>query len=203
MPAFEFNDANEIDKAYEKVNCHVIFDVKMIGLVRKAQLVTDGHRTEEPKESTYSSVVSCDSVRLAFLLAALNGLNILTADVQNAYLHAKTKERYYTIAGPEFGLENVGRPMKIVRALYGLKSSGACWRNDMAETLRKAQFVSCIADPDVWMRPAVKINGDKYYEYVLMYVDDVLALSETPKLITCYQATIHQSSNGLSLLTYM
>jgi hypothetical protein len=57
-------------------------------------------------------------------------------------------------------LELAGRPMKIVRALYGLKSSGACWRNDMAETLRKAQFVSCVADPDVWMRPAVKINGD-------------------------------------------
>jgi hypothetical protein len=68
----------------------------MIGLVCKARLVADGHRTEEPKESTYSSVVSRDSVSLAFLLAALNGLNILTVDVQNAYLHAKTKERYYT-----------------------------------------------------------------------------------------------------------
>jgi hypothetical protein len=84
----------------------------------------------------------------------------------------------------------------ILRALYGLKSSGACWRNDMAETLQKAQFVSCVADPDVWMRPVVKINGDKYYEYVLMYVDDVLALSETPQLIMDYLSKCYMLKEG-------
>jgi hypothetical protein len=40
-----------------------------------------------------------------------------------------------------------------------------------------------VADPDVWLRPAVKGNGDKYYEYVLIYVDDILALSEKPDRI--------------------
>jgi hypothetical protein len=51
----------------------------------------------------YSSVVSRDSVCLAFLIAALNDLEILSADAQNADLNAPTKERIYMIAGPEFG----------------------------------------------------------------------------------------------------
>ena len=65
-----------------------------------------------------------------FLVAALNDLDILGADVQNAYINAKTKEKVYTTAGPEFG-SNQGRPAIIVRALYGLKSSGARWRTTL------------------------------------------------------------------------
>ena len=52
---------------------------------------------------TYASVVSRDSVRIALVLAALNGLDVACADVQNAYLQAETKERVYLIAGDEFG----------------------------------------------------------------------------------------------------
>ena len=47
--------------------------------------------TDPPKESTYSSVVSRDSVRLFFLLAALNDVDVLACDVQNAYINAKDR----------------------------------------------------------------------------------------------------------------
>jgi hypothetical protein len=116
-------------------------------------------------------------------MAALNGLDILAADVQNAYLNAPTKERCYTVAGLEFGPVNAGRPVLIVRALYGLKSSGARWRDHMAATLRDAGFKSCVADPDVWMRPNAKPDGFKYWEYVLCYVDDVLVVSHEPQVV--------------------
>jgi Reverse transcriptase (RNA-dependent DNA polymerase) len=181
--AFEFRDDNVMPVGYKKIDCHMIFDVKMVGLVRKARLVAGGHMTDEPKDSTYSSVVSRDSVRIAFLLAALNDLEVLSADVQNAYLNAPTKEKVYTIAGLEFGATNAGRPVMIVRALYGLKSSGARWRDHMADTLRHIGFKGCYADPDVWMRPATKPDGTKYYEYVLIYVDDALVVSHDPKSI--------------------
>ena len=39
-------------------------------------------------------------------------------------------------------------------------------------------FKSCLADPDMWMRPAIKSNGNTYYEYILLYVDDTLVVSE-------------------------
>ena len=113
----------------------MIFDMKH-DLTRKARFVAGGHRTDEPKESTYSSVVTRDSIRLAFLLAALNDLDVLAAVVQNPYLNAPTKEKVWTRAGLEFGPLFKGRPVLICRALYGLKSSGARWRKHMANTLR-------------------------------------------------------------------
>ena len=44
-------------------------------------------------------------------------------------------------------------------------------------------FTSCPADPDVWMRPAIKSDGTKCYDYVLLYVDDALVVSENAESI--------------------
>ena len=41
-------------------------------------------------------------------------------------------------------------------------------------------YQPCLADPDLWMRPVVHTNGAEYYEYVLLYVDDALVISEFP-----------------------
>jgi hypothetical protein len=38
-----------------------------------------------------------------------------------------------------------------------------------------------VADPDVWMKSAVKPNGEKYYEYALAYVDDILTIGMEPE----------------------
>jgi len=71
----------------------------------------------------------------------------------------------------------------IVRALYGLKSSGAAWRAHLAATLQSLGFTSSLADPDVWYREATKPCGFQYYEYLLAYVDDILVLSHDPVII--------------------
>jgi hypothetical protein len=42
-------------------------------------------------------------------------------------------------------------------------------------------FTACRADNDVWYRPARKANGERYYEYVLVYTDDMLAISANPR----------------------
>jgi len=104
----------------------MVFDIKIGDLTRKARFVAGGHMTDPPKDSTYSSVISRDSVRIAFLVAALNDIDVLAADVQNASLNALTKEKVYMIAGLEFGPQNVGGPVLIVRELYGLKSKLWC-----------------------------------------------------------------------------
>ena len=64
--------------------------------------------------------------------------------------------------------------MIVNMALYGLKSSGAAFR---------AKLSGLHADPDVWLRPSVKPDGAEYYEMVLCYVDDVLAISDMPMRI--------------------
>ena len=79
--------------------------------------------TEAPASLTYSSVVSCESIRIAFTVAALNDLDDLVADIGNAYLNADCHDIVYTIAGPEFG-STTGRHIVVTSALFGLKSSG-------------------------------------------------------------------------------
>ena len=32
----------------------------------------------------------------------------------------------------------------------------------------------------MWIRPVIKPDGEEYYEYILMYVDDILEISIDP-----------------------
>ena len=82
--------------------------------------------TKAPPSITYSSVVSHESVHLAFLIAALNGVNILSCNLENAYLNAKCHERIWIKAGIECH-EDVGKVCVLMHALYRLKSAGASW----------------------------------------------------------------------------
>ena len=75
----------------------------------KACWVLDGHKTPTPTISTYAGVVSRESVRIVLTYAALNGIDIMAADIQNAYLQAPSSQKHYIICGAEFGLENVGK----------------------------------------------------------------------------------------------
>jgi hypothetical protein len=84
----------------------------------------------------------------------------------------------------------------IIRALYGLKSSGARWREHMAQTLRNAGFTSCKADPDIWLRPAIKDDGTKIYEYVLCYVDDCIFQGLNPKSFMDHLRTAYTLKEG-------
>ena len=183
--AFEFWEkyVEHIPLVYQKIKCHMIFDVKMgEKFRRKARFVASGHTTETPMSLTYSSVLSRDSVRIILLTAALNGLQVMASDIQNAYLTANCHEKIWTQAGPEFGSDR-GYPMIIRKALYGLKSSGTAFRAHLAETLHDIGFKPMKADPDVWIRPAIKPDGTEYYEYIMCYVDDILSVSHDAKSI--------------------
>jgi hypothetical protein len=182
-PAFEKweKKESELPPGYQKIKCHFIFDIKMgENFRRKARLVANGNETETPLALTYSSVVSRDSVRIALLIASLNDLQLLSCDIQNAYLTADCRERIYITAGPEFGSE-AGTTMIIKKALYGLKSSGAAFRAHLAETLYDLNYKPSKGDPDVWIRAATKPNGFEYYEMTLVYVDDILCVSHDPR----------------------
>ena len=179
--AFEFRDDDKVPIGYQHINYHMIFAVKM-DLTRKGRLVANGNEMDVPKFDTFSTVVSRDSVRLAFMAAALNDIGVLAADIQNAYLSAPTKEKIYITAGKEFGKDE-GRPAIIVRALYGVPGSGKNFRLHLAGNLSAMGYRSCRADPDVWLKPSTTKSGRQYYSYILAYVDDILVLHEEPEMI--------------------
>lgn len=170
------NGGEEPPPGYQQIRCHMIFTVKIEDFRRKARHVAGGHTTEAPATITYASVVSRETVRIALTLAALNDLEVKASDIQNAYLTAPCAEKIWTILGPEFGAD-AGKKALIVRALYGLKSAGASFRNHLADCMRLMGYTSCMADQDLWMKPMVRpSDGHKYYAYILLYVDDCLCI---------------------------
>jgi len=49
--------------------------------------------------------------------------------------------------------------------------------------MQHLDYISCPADPDLWMRPSMKSDDSTYYSYILLYVDDVLVIDEDPEVI--------------------
>ena len=114
--------------------------------------------TDPPDTLTYSSVVSKESIRIGFLIAALNGLDVLAADIGNVYIIAPCKEKIWTKPGSEFERDH-WQVMLIVQSLYGLKSSGAAWHKMFADGMYSIGCIPSKADPDVWMRPAITTDN--------------------------------------------
>jgi hypothetical protein len=166
---------------FQEIGCHIVFDIKM-DFTRKARFGAGGHTTDTPAAMTYSSVVLRDSVWIGFMLAALNGLDMMACDLEDAYLNAPCVEKIWFEGGLECG-SNKAKMCVVVCALYGLKSAGVSWRATLAQALCYIGFVSTIADPNVWIQPAACKDGHEYYEMLLVYVDGVLAISHEPKVL--------------------
>ena len=91
-----------------KFTGHLLWDVQ-IDFTRKARWVLDRHKTPYPIGSTYAGVVSRESVRIAFIYASLNGIEVCAAYIRNTYLQAHFYTKEYTVYGPNFGTENMGK----------------------------------------------------------------------------------------------
>ena len=83
---------DHVPVGYKEITCHFIFDVKM-DLTRKAGYAAGGNLTNPPLSMTYASVVSCDSVRLDFLIVLLNDLDTLAGETHIVYLNYPKKEK--------------------------------------------------------------------------------------------------------------
>ena len=99
----------------------------------------------------------------------------MAGDISSAYLESYCCEKVYFIAGPQFG-ELEGHLLVIVKALYGLRTSGSSWHRRISDVLRDMGYVPSTADPDVWMK-----DMGNYYAYLCAYVDDIIKISKKPQ----------------------
>jgi uncharacterized protein YciI len=119
------------------------------------------------------------------------------SDIGNAYLEAKTKEKVFVVAGPEFA-DLKGHILVINKALYGLRSSGLRWHERFADTLWDLGFTASKADSDVWMRETSDV-----YEYIAVYVDDIAVAAHNPEhIIQQLKETYKYKLKGVGPLDY-
>ena len=101
---FEDARAGKALIGYREIRGHMVFDVKMDGsFTREARSVASGHTTESPATASYSSVVTKESIRIAFLIAAQNDLESKCCNILKMYINAPCLEQIWTKAGREFG----------------------------------------------------------------------------------------------------
>ena len=101
---------------------------------------------------TYSSVVSRDTVKSGFLMAALNGLCIISGNIQNDLVEEPTQDKILIYSGNKWN-SNKDRFVVVFYVLYGLKSSALQFSKHLAETLgNKLGFKSSLANPDLWYK---------------------------------------------------
>jgi Reverse transcriptase (RNA-dependent DNA polymerase) len=92
------------------------------------------------------------TVRLCFLITAMNGLLVCAADIGNAYLHGRTREEVFIVTGRKFGVQRVGKCMLIIGGLYGIRSSSAWFHTHLFRVLRQLGWRPSKADADLWMK---------------------------------------------------
>jgi len=164
----------ELTHTHKKIIVLWTFAVNVDGR-RRARLVAGGHLTSPDTEHLHSSVVRTSSVRCAIILGVANGQSFLMGDVSQAYLYADNREKIYITAGTEFG-ELSRRPMKIVKALYGLWSAGNSYHAYFADVLRKMGFEMCQADHDIWMKP-----NDGVIDLIAVHVNNFIIIAKDPQ----------------------
>ena len=74
------------------------------------------------------------------------------------------------------------RGLSLVALCRG-KAAGRDFRNHLRSCMSHLNFKPSLADPDVWMQPAIKSDRNEYHEYVLLYADDALVMSENAESI--------------------
>ena len=154
----------------------MIFDIKQQDLRHKARFVVGGHMLDSSMYNTYLSTIQGILIRLLFLIAMDNKLDIVTGDVGNAFPTAPCAEKVLTMAGPKFG-RNKGSFIEIIHALYGLTTASRSFHEFLGDTLRRMRSNPSRADQDLWWRKSDNYEG---YNYVATHEDDIITVAKNP-----------------------
>ena len=93
--AFEILEPNKYAPIGSKSSdVHLVYYFNM-DLIHKDQWLKDGHKTSEPYQYTYAGVVLRDIFRISLNYAALNGIEVMAAGINNSYLQYPSSEKHY------------------------------------------------------------------------------------------------------------
>ena len=142
----------------------------------KSRLVVRGFEQLWTDAFTASPTPSLTTLLTLLTLAISTNMQVNTGDVSTAFLHANLTEEIFVLPPPE--LQNTDRCptgycWKLKKALYGLRGAPLAWNKHVTDVLvNQLNFRQCLTDACLFIHDTKKI-------YLLLYVDDLLLLTET------------------------
>ena len=146
--------------------------------------------TVSPDSITYSYLVSHDLLIIAFVITALNGLEILSADIGNEYLNDTCREKFYFTSRYKFINQKHANAI-MVYDMYGLNSTGATWRTYCSENMR---------DMVLYLQRLILMYGCKIPPSKMVSIAGIMYLF---MFMACYASLNAHKSSGRSLKVSM
>lgn len=172
-----------LPKDRKTISCKWVFKLKYKanGNVDKykARLVARGFTQMKGFDynETYSPTAKLTTFRVLMAIAVHHGYYIHQMDVKCAFLNGFLNEEIYMNQPEEF---NDGTRMvcKLNKSLYGLKQASRMWNERFHGFMSKIGFNRCLSDHCLYIK-----SKDNMTCYILLYVDDLLIISDDLKLI--------------------
>ena len=183
-----------------------VFTVKpdKSGYRRKTRFVACGNHipADDLLCDLYAAGVDAASLRTLLTMAAGKDWKIGSTDIRQAFVLAPWSGSPVAIQPPavaaQLGLTRPGELWLVKQAIYGLRESPAVWSEFRDKELREARWkttragvqVECrleqlVSDSQIWRITTVG-DRDLTLGYVIVYVDDVLAMGEETALKDFY-----------------
>lgn len=182
----------ELPQGRSAVSCKWIFKIKHADEDQppryKARLVARGF-TQKPGfdfSETYSPVARMDTLRTVLALANQEGMAVHQMDVKTAFLNGNLSEEIYMLQ-PEGFRQKKGLVCRLNKSLYGLKQASRSWNITFHTFIERLGFQRSANDLCLYCR-----GSDKQLVVIVLYVDDILLVSPSEKLIRTIKRCLAQ-----------
>lgn len=174
LKTLEENDTWEITEMPENeklIDCKWIFTKKKLNNseLYKARLVARGFQQEGVFSDIYSPVLKLQTLRILLSIAVQRNYEIHQMDVKGAFLYGNINETVY-LKPPEGVNIDKNCVLKLRKSLYGLKKSAKYWYEKFSKLMLSHGFKRSENDFCLYIKNNL---------YILLYVDDLLILSNS------------------------
>ena len=152
----------------------------------RARIVAKGFtETINDLDDIYASTPIFCVLRTLLTLACNNGWIGITGDISTAFLPAAATADLYMYPPKEFYNPEDNIVWKLLKAIYGLRSSPKAWQKHLSEVLQQIGLHRSTAEPNIYMTTTRNC-------FVLAYVDDLLFLGEEETVNKIFKAIQQQ-----------
>jgi hypothetical protein len=139
------------------------FDEDGYLIKHKARICVRGDLEWVTSEEKRAATLAARTARMLFALVAAFDFDMRQLDAVNAFLNSRLPKPVYTYMPQGFG--RPGMCWKLIKALYGLRSSPKLWLQEASSVLTKLGLTPLPEDPCVFIGQGI---------IIFFYVDDIL-----------------------------